>query len=288
MLFSIIIPLYNKEKGVKTTIKSILNQAIEDYEIVIVDDGSTDKSVSIVNEFCDKRIRIISQRNGGPSSARNRGLKEAVGEWILFLDADDELLPEALDVFLMLIKKYNKNKVFCCNHIIETNGHNRLRAGYYPDGIIGNNYRAWFFNILLPCQGSTLFYKSVLREFHYPENLRRWEDAAMMFDIMRTYKIVRCHLATFIYHRSLSEGMYPRQNFQEDFGTHLKFQHKSLWEQICLYRIYEQTRLFYDNQCLKFDIGLFRIYAIKCLYKLSNTTIDVLSTIKHLVKIIKK
>ena len=90
---SIIIPLYNKEREIKRTILSVLNQDFSDLELVIVNDGSTDHSLDVVKDIKDDRIRIISQQNAGVSAARNRGIAESRGEFILLLDADDILLP---------------------------------------------------------------------------------------------------------------------------------------------------------------------------------------------------
>ena len=95
-MISVVIPLYNKEASIKQSLMSVLSQSYQNFEVVIVDDGSTDNSVAKVEEIQDSRIRLIRQKNGGPSKARNTGVKNAKGEWILFLDADDEFLPEAL------------------------------------------------------------------------------------------------------------------------------------------------------------------------------------------------
>jgi glycosyltransferase involved in cell wall biosynthesis len=125
-MFSVVIPLYNKELSIKKTIQSVLNQSFEDFEILVVNDGSTDNSLEIVKGFKDDRIRIIDKENGGVSSARNKGIKEAKYEWIAFLDADDlweidklekqsKLLLNNPDLFWCFaaykIKKSNKGKV---------------------------------------------------------------------------------------------------------------------------------------------------------------------------------
>ena len=105
-IISVVIPLYNKESSIAQSLKSVLSQEHDDFEVVIVDDGSTDGSVGVVEAIHDSRIRLIRQENGGPSKARNTGVKNAKGEWILFLDADDELEPGALEYFAKNINKH--------------------------------------------------------------------------------------------------------------------------------------------------------------------------------------
>ncbi|WP_303316209.1 glycosyltransferase [Flavivirga abyssicola] len=87
--FSVIIPLYNKEAFIEYTIKSVLNQSFNDFEIILVDDGSTDNSYKIASKFDDIRINLIQQKNKGVSVARNVGIKNAKGKYIALLDADD-------------------------------------------------------------------------------------------------------------------------------------------------------------------------------------------------------
>ncbi len=89
VLASVIVPAYNAEKTIGRCIDSLLNQTFENIEIIIVDDGSTDGTELICSSFCDERIRFVHQENGGVSSARNRGLEIAEGEYILFCDSDD-------------------------------------------------------------------------------------------------------------------------------------------------------------------------------------------------------
>ena len=89
MKLSIIVPVYNVEKYINECIKSLLELTIDNFEIIVVDDGSKDKSISIVKSFNDNRIKIIYKKNGGLSSARNAGLKEAIGEYVAFVDSDD-------------------------------------------------------------------------------------------------------------------------------------------------------------------------------------------------------
>lgn len=95
-MISIVIPLFNKEKYIVETINSVLNQTFKDFELIIVNDGSIDNSLDIVQSFIDNRIKIISIENGGVSNARNVGIKHAQYEWIAFLDGDDYWAPQYL------------------------------------------------------------------------------------------------------------------------------------------------------------------------------------------------
>lgn len=115
-MISVVIPLYNKEKQIAYTLQSVLNQTFQDFEVVIVDDGSTDGSVAEVEKFCDSRIRLIHQKNAGVAAARNRGIEEAKGDLIAFLDADDVWKPEYLATQYHLFQQYPDCSVFACNY----------------------------------------------------------------------------------------------------------------------------------------------------------------------------
>ena len=112
MLFSIIIPVYNVESFLRECLDSVLKQTFPDWEAICVNDGSTDQSASILEEYSEKDIRfkIISQANGGLSSARNSGLKVAKGDYVLFLDSDDWLESDALAV---LAENTNDEDMVC-------------------------------------------------------------------------------------------------------------------------------------------------------------------------------
>ena len=105
-LVSVVIPLYNKEQYISKTIDSVLTQTLQDFELIIVNDGSTDQSLKIVESYSDSRIRIISQTNHGLSATRNRGIKEARTELLAFLDADDLWYPTFLEKILQLYSLY--------------------------------------------------------------------------------------------------------------------------------------------------------------------------------------
>ena len=121
-MISIIIPLYNKEASIATALRGVLAQSYQDFEVVVVDDGSTDGGAAVVEQFDDPRIRLIRQKNGGVSAARNRGIAEARGEHVAFLDADDEWMPEFLEEIAALIAEYPECKARATNYIFNSNG----------------------------------------------------------------------------------------------------------------------------------------------------------------------
>lgn len=106
MVISIIIPLYNKENHIRRAVQSVLDQTVSDFELLVVDDGSTDGSAKVVEKFTDTRIRLLRQENGGVSAARNFGITKAQNELIAFLDADDKWKPRFLETILELRDKY--------------------------------------------------------------------------------------------------------------------------------------------------------------------------------------
>lgn len=94
--YSFIVPVYNTEKYLRKCIDSILNQTYDNFELIIVNDGSTDNSKNIINEYKDKRIILLEQKNQGLSAARNNGVKHAIGDYIIFVDSDDYIEKDLL------------------------------------------------------------------------------------------------------------------------------------------------------------------------------------------------
>ena len=124
---TVVMPLYNKEADVGRSIESVLRQTVSDYELVVVNDGSTDNGPEIVRSINNNRIRIIHQENSGVSAARNRGIYEARSDLIAFLDADDEWKPTFLETILNLKENFPTCSVFATNYLYrEMNGKYRL------------------------------------------------------------------------------------------------------------------------------------------------------------------
>lgn len=109
---SVILPAYNSQDYIKKSIESVFAQTFTDFELIIVDDGSTDGTSDIINSLSDDRIKIISQSNQGPGAARNNALRMVSGEYVMFLDSDDWFCPDALETAYAEITKFDADLTF--------------------------------------------------------------------------------------------------------------------------------------------------------------------------------
>lgn len=142
--FSVVIPLYNKEKYIKKTIQSVLNQLFNNFEIIVVDDGSTDNSFYLVSQFNDSRINIIKQSNKGAGAARNIGINHAKADYIALLDADDFWYKEHLSELKKQIELFPEVGLYCNNYEIAYSKNNCKRSRFnFPfdrDCVIVDDY----------------------------------------------------------------------------------------------------------------------------------------------------
>lgn len=118
-MVSVIIPTYNRAKTIARTINSVLSQTYDNFEIIIVEDGSTDETISLLKQFTDNRIRVIFHDvNKGVTAAKNTGLNDIRGEWFTILDSDDEIIPEALEEMMRIPLEIDKTvNAITCNCI---------------------------------------------------------------------------------------------------------------------------------------------------------------------------
>lgn len=130
IMISVIIPLYNKAHTIVNTLNTVFNQTYQNFEVIIVNDGSTDNGVEVIKQnFNDSRIRIISQSNAGVSAARNKGVDESRGEWVSFLDGDDEWHPNYLSIISTSISQYPEVGMICTGGLYG-NIKNPSKVGY--------------------------------------------------------------------------------------------------------------------------------------------------------------
>lgn len=188
MVISVIISLYNKEKYIKNTVLSVLSQTYQDYELLIINDGSTDNSLACVNSLSDPRIRVINKQNEGVSATRNRGAKEAKGEWLFFLDADDYIYPCCLEELVKLKDEYPLASLYSANYYWIKDGvknaHIKLKQNGYVDGALRKLWlREWDFRI-----GSYMVSKqSFIDNGMFDTKMSNGEDCMMMCQYVKKY-----------------------------------------------------------------------------------------------------
>lgn len=120
-MVSIVLPVYNREKTIRTAVESILNQTYSDFELIIVDDGSSDKTRDVILGIDDSRVKYIFQKNSGACAARNTGIDAANGEYIAFHDSDDIWHEDKLEKQMAVFEKENVQLVFCKLCLINDN-----------------------------------------------------------------------------------------------------------------------------------------------------------------------
>ena len=249
-LISVIIPLYNKEAIIRRSVQSVLSQSFVDLELIIVDDGSTDGSYGIVENIHDSRIRLIHQENGGPSKARNTGVHYAKGEWILFLDADDELAEGALEHLMNITQLHKEANIIDGSFCIRTAVSER-RTVYKDNSLIKNNYKAFFFHETLPSTGHTVFKTDLIKKYPYNPNIRRYEDVEMIMRILKEARIMTTSRIIFYVNAEYSSASSARKTIKDDYLGHLDFKGKSFWERMCLYQFYLWERDHYPEEVNK-------------------------------------
>lgn len=249
-MISVIIPLYNKEAIIERTLRSVLSQEFDDYEVIIVDDGSTDRSSEVVNSFKDKHIRYYKQENGGPSKARNTGIKHAKGKWLYFIDADDEMEPGVLKHFASLITKKPDTDMFI-GEAFYNDGRNKILRNSYEDRSLRNVFKEFFYNKFYPCSGTVVYKKSLCINYLYNECIHRYEDLECLFRKFRDSKIYLTHYPASVVNIEYAEASHGRKDINEDFLGHIDFKGKSFWEKMCLYQFYLGERPLYREQCNK-------------------------------------
>ena len=223
--FSVIIPLYNKENFIENTLKSVLNQTFVDFEIIIVNDGSTDSSAIKVLQFVDSRIRYYYTENGGVSTARNYGIELAKSNFITFLDADDYWYPSFLEQMFENINRFPEQMVFSSATEIESS--NKVFPSKYSIPRTGEFEIVNYFSASLMesviWTSSAVFHKNVFEKsgvfdpkIKISEDTDLWIRIGLNFSILFTWKI----LARYVYD---SESISRNFNYIMEEGTFLKY-----------------------------------------------------------------
>ncbi len=196
-LISVIIPVYNVEQYLNRCVDSVINQTYKNLEIILVDDGSTDNSGKICDEYAlkDNRIMVVHKKNGGAGSARNAGLDIAKGEYIGFVDSDDYIEPDMYE-FLYDLLLQNKADVSCCNMFDYKDGSYIPSSNLQMDGFFNLEQMDGFFNLeeVLCLKGglyvwNKLFLRNSIGNLRFNEKLKFGvEDLYFNFEILKKIK----------------------------------------------------------------------------------------------------
>lgn len=186
--FTIVIPVYNSEGSIYKCLKSVQNQSLDSYEVLIIDDGSTDQSKDICQRFneTDKRFHLICQHNSGPSSARNKGLNIASGRFVAFIDSDDFVEPNYLEGLSAAFLKYKADAVFIGYTVFSS-------AGDKIEENIPDKYSNEYFEQLAGLAAHDLFGYTWVKAFRrtvigtnrFPENISLFEDEIFTCDVLK-------------------------------------------------------------------------------------------------------
>ena len=191
MLISVIVPIYNAEKYLKRCLDSIINQKYKDLEIILIDDGSTDSSIQICNEYklLDNRIKLISMKNQGVSCARNKGIDLANGEYIAFVDSDDTIDEKFInEMYNACVKNDAELSIVNVNYHY---GNKIKRPINMKSGIIGKDdyYRILLDNVK-GFVANKLYNKSLLKNIRFNEEIFIGEDLLFNIEIANNLKKV--------------------------------------------------------------------------------------------------
>ena len=183
---SIVVPVYNVEQYLEKCISSILKQSFRDFELILVDDGSSDKSGVLCDEYAkkDKRIRTIHQDNAGLSAARNTGIDAAAGEYITFVDSDDWIEPDTYEKAVGFLQR-NQLEIVCFDFYTERNNKKNYRPMYDKDMVFTGNEAL---NEILKekidnSAWDKLCLKNLFNDLHYPVG-RVFEDVALTYKVL--------------------------------------------------------------------------------------------------------
>ncbi len=195
-MFSIVIPCYNREKFLTRSITSVLSQKFPIWKLIVVDDGSTDKTREVVSGFKDPRISYVYQENAERSAARNKGIGLAKAEWLCFLDSDDVLLPEHLDVLASFIENQKPSPGLIATGLITQQGQVTKKKAFLA--LQKNVLEEIGSKFLMPTQ--VCVHRSVLEKDQFDVRFRLWEDTHLWLRIAAQYPVYQIEEYTAIQH----------------------------------------------------------------------------------------
>jgi glycosyltransferase involved in cell wall biosynthesis len=288
-MFSVIIPLYNKALYIEKAIQSVLAQTFHEFELIVIDDGSTDESfaqLSVISQQLSveepnlfRKIKIVQQENRGVSTTRNNGVKLAQYEYIAFLDADDWWEPTYLEEMKGLIEEYPEAEIYGCNYYKVQNGRNiPAQIGVEPDferGLI-NYCRVYFKTMYMPLwTGATILKKIVFEsENGFKPTLTLGEDFDLWIRVALKYPVAFLNRYLAFYNQDVEvanrgvifDKLYKPEThfiFNLDYLSEEEKQNRDLKNLLDLLRVYTleryrlqgQYKVEYMREIQKVDFG---------------------------------
>lgn len=213
VVISVIVPVYNVEKYLSQCIESILNQTFNNLELILIDDGSTDNSGEICDEYAikDNRIRVIHKENGGISSARNTGLNATKGDYIAFVDSDDYIAMDMFEKMLDIAIKTNADMVKCGFNEFNINSVKRT-VNFGKQEILENDVNGcsllhlYFQNVLYIVAWNAIYKRDLAVKVRFPERLINEDNYSAGLYLYYAKKIV-CMNEALYYYRDVSNGL---------------------------------------------------------------------------------
>lgn len=290
---SVIVPLYNKESSIYSTLQSILNQDYSNYEVVIVDDGSTDSSTSIVQSVKSEKIRFFSKKNGGVSSARNYGIKQAIGEYCLFFDADDYMMPSALSTFASLIQEHPGFIMYTGNvwNCFGTKKKLRCKINKQTSVISSNPYYDVWRDNLTTSTGSYVFKRTIVNTIGYlNENLSFFEDFDFTHRLLDLSSVVYTSTPVMSYRMEYSNLSGSNHKIEKEFAFYLtkKDITGDFWREIIFAENVRYTKyvraLANDPQGVAYYIEMYKtFFSTKC--HLFFYIVDFIKRVKRMIDV---
>jgi glycosyltransferase involved in cell wall biosynthesis len=196
MKISVVVPTFNRAKYLPSSIGSVLNQTFQDWELIVVDDGSTDNTQEVVESFNDPRITYVYQENAERSAARNNGIKHAKGEWICFLDSDDEYNPLHLPILSGFIENLKPTPSIIVTGLLQNT---EIIAKEKPFLNLKNDILIEIsVKFLIPSQ--VCVHRSILEIQNFDPRFRLWEDTHLWLRIAAQYPVYQIEQYTVTQH----------------------------------------------------------------------------------------
>lgn len=225
IFFSVVIPLYNKQGSVLRAVDSVRRQTHKDFELIVINDGSTDDSLSIVEAVDDRRLTILDQKNSGVSVARNVGIQASVSNYVCLLDADDEWHPEFLDEIAALIKEAPEAALFCARYdTVDESGRRFVGRSSEVEGFFGplrDFFKSFQKSRSLICSSNVCINKGVFKSIgEFPIGVAVGEDIYVWIKMALQHKVMFSSRILSTIYRDSENRTVTRTNIQAPY--HLK------------------------------------------------------------------